>query len=84
MSWVQKEIDDAHVACLSAIEQGDERNAGIHAGHVACLVHAVGRVQKGVSVNLQSDPLYGRFFNITEYFLNPRTAGPQDDLGASI
>lgn len=66
----------------TAIQEGNDYHAGIHAAHVVTFCNAIARVKKGVSLSLEDDPLFGRFFNINEYFKSPREAAPEDDLGS--
>lgn len=62
----------------AAIVNGDDRIAGMRAGHIVSWHNASERVRTGQSPDLASDPLYGRYFNVTEYFNNPRAATAND------
>lgn len=78
LTWAVEQSDKEHAAMLTAIKDGDDFAAGVRAGHVAVLHNAINRVNRGESKSLLDDPMYGRFFNINEYFANPRQATTGD------
>jgi len=80
--WAEEKMLELGTMLPAVIAAGDDKKAGVLAGRMVCFANAVSRVQKGRSIDLVNDPLYGRSMNIAEYFNNPRVATPEDDLGS--